>query len=1550
MKRSFYRKQRIRPLASFRWLILAVVGFVLMAWSPGCSCGTVADEPAAEQSTVHNDGGQKDHGNQHETLTDAGDTQDSSEEAIPEKGCPEGQHDDGQGNCTSDPCLPNPCTQGSKTTCVAQGQQPVCQCPAGTHESGDQCLKDEECRPDSCKGNGQCSVNSGKVACRCNKGYTGDFCDQCDKAQGFVPSPTQPGRCTQNPCDPNPCTQQGRQLCRLDKGKHTCECNAGTHDSKGKCVPDQTCQKNTCKGHGVCLQQGKTVRCRCNEGYVGDFCDQCDQSKGYHADGKGGCTDDPCVPNPCKTVHQTRCLAQNGATQCLCDAGYHMENGVCALDETCQPNSCNGHGTCKVAQGKVGCSCSTGYTGPTCDKCDQTKGYHPDGKGGCTNNPCIPNPCKATNRTRCRANGAKAECLCDVGTHDEKGVCVADKKCQTNTCNQRGKCSEQNGQVFCKCDTGYSGAFCNSCDKSKNYHSDGKGGCTNDPCTPNPCKAPNQSVCKASGLQYTCSCNTGYHLDSNGCIKDEVCQAATCSGKGACSVVKGKTSCKCNTGYIGKDCSQCDKANNYHPDGKGGCTNDPCLPNPCKTANKTVCKASGLQYACSCDAGYHADGKGGCTNDPCTPDPCLAQNKACRVTQGKAECYVPPCNDNNPCTEDKVVQGKCKYTNKTDGTSCTTSLCKTGQTCQQGVCQTGQARVCNDNNPCTRDSCDPTKGCQFTNDDTLVPNDNIACTRDACKQGIASHTPDDSVCNDNLYCTGVESCKPTSSQADSKGCIRSNVPQPPAAPGPCYSYGACSESTKDFPLVKKQAGASCNDGIACTKLDQCDNNGSCKGTPIANCGIALCQSPNTVQAHLNVASATVKGTFTLNGQAFPATANYYGDGTFYLRSRDTKSLHIVGTVKYSSSGGTYKLYGNTFDIRIVPGIYDLVYKTYTTSSNLYVSRINTRNTTVPAGFRVLQEGIVISQGQNLMDFNVDSATVKGEFTLNGQPFPATANYYGDGTFYLRSQDTKSLHIVGTVKYSSSGGTYKLYGNTFDIRIVPGMYDLVYKTYTTSSNLYTSRINTRNTTVPAGFRVLKTGIQINQGTNSINFNVDSATVAGKFTLNGQDFPATANYYGDGTFYLRSQDTKSLHIVGTVKYSSSGETYKLYGNTFDIRIVPGTYDLLYKTYTTSSNLYVSRINTRNTTIPAGFRVLKIGVQIRKGANSLNFDVESGTLAGKFTLNGQAFPTTANYYGDGTFYLRSLDTKSLHIIGTVKYSSSGGTYKLYGNTFDVRIVPGTYDLVYKTYTTSSNLYVSRINTRNTTVPAGYRLLKTGVVIKKGANTLDLNVDSATVSGQFTLNGQAFPATAKYYGDGTFYLRSLDTKSLHIVGTVKYSSSGGTYKLYGNTFDIRIVPGTYDLLYKTYTTSSNLYVSRINTRNTTIPAGFRVLKTGVQIQQGANSLNFNVDSTVVQGSFTLNSLAFPATAKYYGDGTFYLRSQSTKSLHIVGTVKYSSSGGTYKLYGNTYDIRLVPGTYDLVYKTYTTSSNLYTSRINTRNTTIPAGFRVLQYCIIAK
>ena len=87
------------------------------------------------------------------------------------------------------------------------------------------------------------------------------------------------------------------------------------------------------------------------------------------------------------------------------------------------------------------------------------------------------------------------------------------------------------------------------------------------------------------------------------------------------------------------------------------------------------------------------------------------------------------CDDSNPCTDDSYdpTKGECVHSNNAapcdDGKACTTS-----DTCSGGSCN-GIEISCDDNNPCTDDRCDPATGCVYT---PIVCDDNDACTDDRC--------------------------------------------------------------------------------------------------------------------------------------------------------------------------------------------------------------------------------------------------------------------------------------------------------------------------------------------------------------------------------------------------------------------------------------------------------------------------------------------------------------------------------------------------------------------------------------------------------------------------------------------------------------------------------------------------------------------------------------------------------------------------------------------------------------------------------------------------
>jgi uncharacterized repeat protein (TIGR03803 family) len=157
------------------------------------------------------------------------------------------------------------------------------------------------------------------------------------------------------------------------------------------------------------------------------------------------------------------------------------------------------------------------------------------------------------------------------------------------------------------------------------------------------------------------------------------------------------------------------------------------------------------------------------------------------------------------------------------------------------TCAVAQCDVdCNDENPCTDDSCDPETGCVHSNN-TATCNDGNPCTSgDVCAGGMCG-TPVD--CNDNNDCTD-DSCNPatgecvhginTNSCDDFNACTQTDICQagvctgtdPVICPAPdqCHLLGVCDAGTGVCSNPVKANGASCDDGDECTVGDSCQTS------------------------------------------------------------------------------------------------------------------------------------------------------------------------------------------------------------------------------------------------------------------------------------------------------------------------------------------------------------------------------------------------------------------------------------------------------------------------------------------------------------------------------------------------------------------------------------------------------------------------------------------------------------------------------------------------------------------------------------------------------
>ncbi len=1205
-----------------------------------------------------------------------------------------------------------------------------------------------------------------------------------------------------------------------------------------------------------------------------------------------GCVGPDCQIDPCEVADcrgDQTCIDDDGVGQCVCPAGTTDSGTACEADTTCLPTTCNEHGTCTEGDSGPECSCDTGWAGDFCGSCDEAAGFQMH-EGECTDNPCDLLNCE--DDFVCVVTDGTAACECPAGTHLEGDRCSVDQTCSPTSCAGNGTCTEDAGTISCVCQDGWAQPFCQDCDSAGGYHPDGNGGCTTDPCLPNPCTMANKTTCNTNGPAYECVCDAGYHDDNGACVPDEFCETGandSCNNSGTCDDTGGVVSCTCNPGYVGDACDQCDMANGYHDDGNGTCTQDPCLPNPCMDPNKTVCSSSGMgtAFACACDAGFHPDGNGGCTDDPCIPNTCAATNQACRVTNGMAECYTPTCNDNNPCTDDVLVQGVCQFNNLADGSPCTTTECTDGQTCSAGVCGGGSARVCDDSNDCTADSCDDILGCEFTNDDNLVPDDGIACTTDSCSGGVASNVPNDSVCDDGQWCTGDESCAPANPSADAQGCIATNVPVAPPAPSPCQYYGACDNQTQSFSLISRQTGSACNDGVYCTTGDTCNAASECVGSINPNCGATTCASTAAFPNVIDVPSGKIIANFTIGGSPLPANHIDSNPFRFYAVAQDTGVRHLLGSFEYDYSNPN-ALEGPWITDRLIPGIYDILLDRYPGSRS-------TPSNLGPYAERILMSDVVITSGTNTLNIDIPQTTLTINYTIGGQPLPANHIDSNPFRFFAIAKDTGVRHLLGSFEYDYSNPN-ALEGPWNTDRLIPGTYDILLDRYPGSRS-------TPSNLGPYAERVLIEDLVISGASQTINIDVPQTTLTINYTIAGAPLPANSIDSNPFRFYAVAKDTGVRHLLGSFEYDYSSPN-ALEGPWNTDRLIPGTYDILLDRYPGSRS-------TTNNLGPYAERVLIPDLVISGASQTINIDVPETQLTINYTIGGQPLPANSIDSNPFRFYAVAKDTGVRHLLGSFEYDYSSPN-ALEGPWNTDRLIPGTYDILLDRYPGSRS-------TANNLGPYAERVLMADVEISGSSQTLNIDVPQTTLTINYTIDGAALPSNHIDSNPFRFYAVAQDTGVRHLLGSFEYDYSNPN-ELEGPWNTDRLIPGTYDILLDRYpgsrSTASNLG-----------PYGERVLIDDLVISGASQTINVDVPSSLINVTFTIDGQALPANHIDSNPFRFYAVSRDTGVRHLLGSFEYDYSNPN-ELEGPWMTHRLIPGTYDVLLDRYpgsrSTPSNL--------------------------
>ena len=430
-----------------------------------------------------------------------------------------------------------------------------------------------------------------------------------------------------------------------------------------------------------------------------------------------------------------------GGSGCPCSDHLGCESGLC-IDDPTLPEG-------KSCAQKCTTSCPGGYT------CAAVTG------GSDIHTICVPkfahlcDPCAASKD--CEVIGLKDSICVDQGGQGRYcGV----------ACNIDGDCPQDYG---CMLVASVEGAKIKQCVRK---------GAT-DGVVPGTCTCSTAAVMKQLATQCLGEVLGAGNLGKVGCKGVRTCTAA---GLSPCNAPAPAT-------------ETCDGADNDCDGETDEATCNDQLP-----CTKDICDGKG-ECLFMFTAGPGCDLAKGCTQVSDNGKPCEADNDLCTqgdtCASGTCKAGTPQqCDDGNPCTIDGCDKktGQCTAAAVDDGVPCNDGTkCTEKDACQAGVCK-GKGLVCDDDNPCTDDVCDPKLGCQISN-----------------LTGAA--------CSDDDPCTVGDLC--------ANGQCASGGPKACTSADPCVT-AKCSPLDGKCKLGEAATGTPCDDGNLCTAGESCDQ-GVCQG-------------------------------------------------------------------------------------------------------------------------------------------------------------------------------------------------------------------------------------------------------------------------------------------------------------------------------------------------------------------------------------------------------------------------------------------------------------------------------------------------------------------------------------------------------------------------------------------------------------------------------------------------------------------------------------------------------------------------------------------------
>ena len=708
--------------------------------------------------------------------------------------------------CMVTPSSGAPCDDGNECT---KGEA----CDDGTCAGGElvcDCLQDADCAPfedgDLCNGTLSCLANTCVI----------------DPASIKVCDPELGTSCLLNACNPE---TGGCVLAPAPDGKicddgNVCTdldgCKAGACSGTATvCDDENACTKDVCNPAQGCVSSPANDGEACDDGSA---CTQDDLCAGGLCGGSGVICDDG---NPCT---DDGCDAEGGCVfspnTAACDDGDPCTTNDSCLATICLPGApldCEDDNLCTDDGCVTGVGCKSTPNTEPCDDEDPCTLSDLCAEGACVGGPAL----ECDDENACTDDGCEPGVGCqnapNTGPCEDGNVCSKGDTCADGLCV--GGPSDCGCESNSDCAEFEDGDLCNGtliCDKNKAPFS-----CKVDADTVVTCDASGDTTCEAN----TCDPATGLCSlqsqeeglpcdDEDACTTADACKAGDCAGGPAPDCDDGDP-CTADTCAAGEGCGHAAIGGVTCDDGNACTTGDVCEEGACTGGPPPDCDDGAPCTVDSCGA------LEGCTHTnvglPCNDGNACTVNDVC-LGGGCVGKGAPSCDDDNPCTADTcdpTLPSGCVHlpaaADCDDGDACTID-----DGCLDAVCQPGAPLACDDGNVCTTDVCDPSVGCVFNNNEAPCDDDNACTTEDACKGGECGFGAA-AKCDDGNDCTS-DGCDPDG------GCTHVANAKPCDDGDACTVGDTCADSA-----CKGGGAANCNDGNPCTD-DGCDPTLGCVST------------------------------------------------------------------------------------------------------------------------------------------------------------------------------------------------------------------------------------------------------------------------------------------------------------------------------------------------------------------------------------------------------------------------------------------------------------------------------------------------------------------------------------------------------------------------------------------------------------------------------------------------------------------------------------------------------------------------------------------------